>query len=127
VLATQGQFVNVRQGPSTSAPIVTQIFPTVIYNVVGRNEQATWYQISVPEGSGWVSAAVTRLGGDCSAVPVAAPPVTVTATSVPVVTGTATATSTSPATATVETTEEASATPTETATSTAEATEATSP
>ncbi len=122
VLATQGQFVNLRQGPSTSSPIITTIFPTVIYNVLGRNQEATWYQISVPEGTGWVSAAVTRLGGDCSAVPVVS--ASPTATFVPVVTSTATAT--------VEATETPSATQapsaTATLTETSEATEeATSP
>ena len=122
VLATQGQFVNVRQGPSTSAPIITTIFPTVIYNVLGRNAEGTWYQIAIPEGSGWVSAAVTRRGGDCSAVPVVSP-ATATATT----TGaTATATTTE-ATATQEATLEASATPSATLTWTPEATASPTP
>jgi uncharacterized protein YraI len=124
VLATQGQFVNLRQGPSTSAPIITTIFPTIVYNVLGRNQDATWYQISVPEGTGWVSAVVTRLGGDCSAVPVVS--ASPTATFVPVVTSTATATT--QATESPSATQEASATPSATPSETAEATEeATSP
>jgi uncharacterized protein YraI len=125
VLATQGQFVNMRQGPSTSSPIITTIFPTVIYNVIGRTQDASWYQISAPEGSGWVSAAVTRLGGDCSAVPVVS--ASPTATFVPVVTSTATATA--EATETVEATEEPEVTdePTVEITPTAEATEEATP
>jgi uncharacterized protein YraI len=126
VLATQGQFVNMRQGPSTSAPIITTIFPTVIYNVIGRNQDGSWYQITAPEGNGWVSAAVTRLGGDCSTVPVIVP---TTATSVPVVTATATTESTSEVTdePTTEVTEPSEVTDEPTAEVTDEATEATTP
>jgi len=125
VLATQGQFVNLRQEPSTSAAIITTIVPTIIYNVTGRNQDASWYQIAVPGGSGWVSAAVTRTGGDCTAVPViTAPP---TAASVPVVTATATSESTSEVTDEPEVTDSPEVTDEPTAEETAEATETPAP
>jgi uncharacterized protein YraI len=122
VLTTQGQFVNLRQSPSTGAPIIATIFPTVTYNVIGRNQDTTWYQITAPEGSGWVAASITRQGGDCSAVPVVSAPVA-TATSAPVITSTSTPTVTS--TTPAEATEEPGITPT--AEQTAEATEPASP
>lgn len=73
VLATlENQAVNVRSGPSTDYPILVTISPQSIYNVVGRNNDSSWYLISYGGGNtGWVSGSVTRLGGNCTAIPVA--------------------------------------------------------
>ncbi|MBI5931885.1 MAG: SH3 domain-containing protein [Chloroflexi bacterium] len=74
VLATrENQAVNVRSGPSTDYPILVTISPQSIYDVVGRNADSSWYQITYGGGNnrGWVSAQVTRLGGNCTAVPIA--------------------------------------------------------
>jgi hypothetical protein len=72
VLATIGSTpVNVRSAPTTNSTIVGTIFPDLLYGVVGRNADSTWWNINpeIPGAvSGWVSASVTRLGGDCSNV-----------------------------------------------------------
>lgn len=92
VLATlENQNVNVRSGPSTDYPILTTISPLSVYNVVGRNADSSWYLIAYGSGStGWVSASVTRLGGNCTAVPTATftpPPTGGNATSTPTLPG----------------------------------------
>ncbi len=74
VLATlENQAVNVRSGPSTDFPILVTISPQSMYPVIGRNNDSTWFLITYGGGSnqGWVSASVTRLGGTCTAIPVA--------------------------------------------------------
>lgn len=75
VLATMGSNpVNVRFAPTTNSTIIGTIFPDLLYEVVGRSADSSWWQINpeIPGGavSGWVSASVTRLGGDCSNVAV---------------------------------------------------------
>jgi uncharacterized protein YraI len=75
VIATQDNVnVNVRSGPSTSYNRVSSMNPQSTYNVVGRNDNRSWYQINYGSGTGWVASSVTRTGGDCSAVPVVAAP-----------------------------------------------------
>ncbi len=64
-LATQGQIVNVRGGPSTEYDIVATIGAFTIYDVLGRNEDGTWFQIDAQPEIGWVARNVTRQGGDC--------------------------------------------------------------
>lgn len=64
-LATQGQIVNVRGGPSTDYDIVATIGAFTIYDVLGRNEDGTWFQIDAQPEIGWVARNVTRQGGDC--------------------------------------------------------------
>ncbi len=74
VLATlENNAVNVRSGPSTDFPILVTISPQSTYPVIGRNNDSTWFLITYGGGSnqGWVSASVTRLGGNCTAIPVA--------------------------------------------------------
>lgn len=59
--------VNVRSGPGLDYDAIGAVVPTRTYTVIGRNADATWYQIS----TGWVSRFVTRRGGDqCQIVPV---------------------------------------------------------
>jgi uncharacterized protein YraI len=70
--ATEGG-VNVRTGPSTDFAIQSRLDPTQVYSVVGRNSERSWHQIV---GGGWVALSVTRLGGDCSGVPVTFTPPT---------------------------------------------------
>ncbi|MCX9077594.1 MAG: SH3 domain-containing protein, partial [Candidatus Methanoperedens sp.] len=93
VLATlENQAVNVRSGPSTDYPILVTISPQSVYDVVGRNNDSSWYLITYSGGSnrGWVSASVTRLGGNCTAVPTATfqPPPNSTPTATPTRTST---------------------------------------
>lgn len=74
VLATQGQIVNVRQGPSTNYDQVGSIGAFTIYNVTGRNEDGSWYQINAQPEIGWVAIAVTRQGGNCDSLALATYP-----------------------------------------------------
>jgi hypothetical protein len=100
--------INVRGGPGLSNPIITQLPPNTIVPVVGRLADNSWYQVNVGGLVGWVSATVTRIGGNnCATITVITPP-TATGQASP----SATATSTT-ATATATTT---GATPTATAT-----------
>lgn len=72
--------VNVRSGPGTSYSVVGTILPTRSYDVIGRNADESWYQIS----TGWVAAFVTRRGGDqCFNVPITFVEPTATNTSAP--------------------------------------------
>lgn len=68
VLATRGQIVNVRSGPSTEYDIVATIGAFTIYTVLGRNEDGTWLQIDAVPEIGWVATNVTRQGGDCNSL-----------------------------------------------------------
>ena len=68
VLATRGQIVNVRSGPSTDYDTVTTIGAYTIYDVLGRNEDGTWFQINAVPEVGWVAASVTRQGGECDSL-----------------------------------------------------------
>jgi hypothetical protein len=70
VVATLGQIVNVRSGPSTDYDIVTTIGAFTIYDVLGRNEDGTWLQIDAIPEIGWIAASVTRQGGNCDALEV---------------------------------------------------------
>ena len=71
VLATAGSVnVNVRQMPSLDGPQVGALTPQQIVSVVGRNADGFWFQIEDGGLRGWVAGSVTRLGGDCTSLPV---------------------------------------------------------
>jgi uncharacterized protein YraI len=76
-----GGVVNVRSMPDTNASVVTQIRRGEIYNVTGRNAEATWAQITVGSQSGWVMAQYLTFTGTFANVPVVTP----TAPTAPVV------------------------------------------
>jgi uncharacterized protein YgiM (DUF1202 family) len=73
-VAAAGVTVNVRAGPGTNYPVVATLPPGIAVEVIGRNDQGTWWQIRGPDGAtGWVADSVvnaTNVGG----VPVAAAP-----------------------------------------------------
>lgn len=91
VLATgSGVNVNVRRGPGTDYEAFTRIIPSNVYSVMGRNSDSSWYMIDHGDGQGWVAASVTRLGGDCTHLPIAitpAPPLTLTPPATPPIAG----------------------------------------
>ena len=98
-----GQIVNVRQGPSTTYPVVTQVNSTTIATVLGKLPDNTWYLVTVGGVTGWMSRSVIRFGGPCDTVPNVVPTATPTlaATATPTPTGTLfTSTPTSTPTAT---------------------------
>jgi hypothetical protein len=94
--------INVRSGPSTGFSIVTQLAPNTIVQVLGRNADSSWYQITISGINGWVSATVVRIGGtNCGSLSVLAtntppPSATYTATTAATATPTLTPTATSP-------------------------------
>lgn len=54
----QGSRLNIRSAPSTTAQIVGKALPDEVFIALGRNEDASWIQIEVPDipgGVGWVS------------------------------------------------------------------------
>lgn len=77
--------VNVRSGPSTDYPVVAQFSPGQEAIVLGRNDDASWWQISLPDGAaGWIfGGLVTFIGDDGSIALAEAPPLPPTATPAP--------------------------------------------
>ncbi|MCB9076486.1 MAG: SH3 domain-containing protein [Anaerolineaceae bacterium] len=80
-----GNQVNVRSGPGTVYPVVTQFAPGQEAMVLGRNEDGSWWQISLPEAAtGWIfGELVTFIGDDGSIAVAEAPPPPPTATPAP--------------------------------------------
>lgn len=71
--------VNVRSGPGTEYPPVGNLVSGRTCTIVGRNQNATWWQLSCPGAvSGWVFGELLALAGPVSTVPVVqtAPPPT---------------------------------------------------
>lgn len=60
--------LNFRTGPSTGFQIITVLGSGTLAPIVGRNNESTWWQLTVNDRSGWVSADFTSEYGDCSAV-----------------------------------------------------------
>ncbi len=82
VIAATG--VNVRAGPGTNYPVVAQLPPNLPMTAVGRNAEATWWQIQGPDGSkGWVSGSVVQATNTGNVPIAAAPPPPVPPTPVP--------------------------------------------
>ncbi|MEO8394337.1 MAG: SH3 domain-containing protein, partial [Chloroflexota bacterium] len=80
--------VNVRGGAGTNFNIVGQIAANGTGLVVGRLADGSWYQVNANGATGWVSAGVVILGGNCSGVavitlPTAIPPTNAPPVSVP--------------------------------------------
>jgi len=68
ISATQA---NIRQSPSTQAPIVGELKPGVA-RAIGRTADSTWFEIELPEGRGWIAQIVSSQSGDCDQLPVTA-------------------------------------------------------
>lgn len=47
--------LNVREAPFATANIITTVTQGYTAGVIGKNSNATWYQIILPGGSGWVN------------------------------------------------------------------------
>jgi uncharacterized protein YraI len=50
--------VNLRNGPSTDYEVVGTLSPGESLEIVGRNVDSSWWQVSTPNGSAWVAASV---------------------------------------------------------------------
>lgn len=77
--------INIRSGPGTDYPVLGQIEPGQSAPVTGRNQDNSWWQISLSDNSlGWVFGELVQASGTTGAVPVAeAPPPPPTATPAP--------------------------------------------
>ncbi len=83
-IEVQNQNVNVRQGPSLAYPIIGQATAGDLYDVIGRNETATWLKVCCYDGQQvWISASLVTPFGSMDAIPVESapqpPPVVATA------------------------------------------------
>jgi uncharacterized protein YraI len=78
--------VNVRSGPGLNFPVVTQLPYQNMALALGRLADGTWWQVNYNGIIGWIAASVTRIGGNCAAIPVVFPtaiPVTFVPTTQP--------------------------------------------
>ncbi len=67
--------VNVRSGPSVAYPIIGQARQDERYDIIGRNEAFTWWQICCVNGQqGWITTQLTAPGGPADTVPIVFPP-----------------------------------------------------
>ena len=76
---------NVRTGPSTTYPRITHVYSGQTYDIVGRDQAATWWQICCPAArSLWIYSGLVDAGGPLDRVPVVSvrPPPTPTPTPV---------------------------------------------
>ena len=63
-----------RQGPGTTYDPVGTLLQDDILQIVGRNEESTWWAIAYGEGVAWVLASQVMTQGDVSNLPLVAPP-----------------------------------------------------
>ncbi len=70
VLATvTSHRVRVHSGPKLDSSVVAVIRLAQVYNVVGSDLRANWWQIQGPFGTGWVLAAFVTVYGDWTVLP----------------------------------------------------------
>ncbi|MBN2471192.1 MAG: SH3 domain-containing protein [Anaerolineae bacterium] len=70
IVIVNTSFLNVRSGPGAIYSIVGTLPGGVELAVMGRNNDATWWQVQSPYGMGWVYAEFVIPRGDFRAVPV---------------------------------------------------------
>jgi hypothetical protein len=66
-IATANKPVNMRTGPGTAWPTVSQLDGGVSAKITGHNGDRSWWQLN---DSAWVSAPLTTTSGDCSSIQV---------------------------------------------------------
>ncbi len=73
VKATATDVLNIRQGPARTTASLGKLQKGQEVTVVGRNGDATWLQIQIPDKTdlGWVSAEFVTVSGDINSLPVA--------------------------------------------------------
>lgn len=83
VTATEGN-VNLRNGPSTDYETIGTLSSGESLEVVGRNADSSWWQVSAPTGLAWVAASVVTASNIDDSIPVVeAPPPPVQPTDTP--------------------------------------------
>jgi hypothetical protein len=72
---TAASTVNIRSGPGTNYPVITALPPNLVVPITGRNNEASWWQISNAGGTtGWVANAVVQASNTANVPVVVAPP-----------------------------------------------------
>lgn len=70
-IVTSSQTVNLRSGPSTAFNRVGTLSSGQQLPVIGKNENASWWQVETAGGTAWVAASVVRAAGPLDQVAVA--------------------------------------------------------
>jgi len=73
VMATDSN-VNIRSGPSTDYEIVDTLSIGESLEIVGRNDDSSWWQVSTPSGLAWVAASVVAVSNIDDSIPIAEAP-----------------------------------------------------
>jgi uncharacterized protein YraI len=66
--------LNFREGPSTNYKVISILSAGSVIPIMGRLGDNTWWQLRNGTTIGWVSAQYTTVYGNCTGIPVAAPP-----------------------------------------------------
>ena len=69
-LVRTNNFVNLRDGPDTSAEIITQLGNRAEFAAIGRNELGDWVQVANGRYDGWIASFLVSLNGDIQDLPV---------------------------------------------------------
>jgi uncharacterized protein YraI len=70
VTLTTAEIVNVREGPGTNYPVITQMEVNTPYKIVGKTQAGDWWQIAFGDKSYWVISQLVNVQGDGGAVAV---------------------------------------------------------
>ncbi len=67
----QAERLNVRTGPQTVYPSISQVEQGVMFEVVARNERLDWFEVCCIDGeTGWLVGASVTVDGDLGSVPI---------------------------------------------------------
>lgn len=78
--------LNVRSGPSTLYPVIGAFLAGSDVELVGRNQDSSWWVVPFGSRQGWISAQFVTATGDTASLPVVqAPPPPPTATPTPII------------------------------------------
>ncbi len=72
VTVVSGQIVNLRQGPGTNYAVVGQVAVGQYYDVTGKNEDGSWWEINFDGQKAWVIGQLVSANGDAGSIAVAA-------------------------------------------------------
>lgn len=70
IVTAKDDNVNIRSGPGTNYDIVGTLPAGQSLEIIGRNTESSWWQVSTPDGSGWVAAWVTTASNVDESIPV---------------------------------------------------------
>jgi hypothetical protein len=74
-VVTASDNVNMRSGPGTNYDVVGTLAAGQSLEIVGRNADSSWWQVSAPDGLCWIAGSVTTASNVDDSIPVAeAPP-----------------------------------------------------